>query len=160
MRRHSLEHALDQAQAEGDQRTAHRIEEMLGLHGHMEADDDYDEFEDEFGFGGDEIPLPDALANLDPHFFIDLLRKVMGPSFKDMERTYGKDVLGGIRKMVASGEMPDLPPDLIKFLIQQPTQQPESMPHPPARPKPAPRGGRRAAPGSDDDHPGGQLDLL
>lgn len=88
----------------------------------------------------------------------------MGPSFKDMERTYGKDVLGGIRKMVASGEMPDLPPDLIEFLIQQPTQPPKTPspppPKPPARPKPAPRGGRRPGPGSDDDNPGGQLDLL
>ncbi len=169
MMRHPLDDALDQARAEGDQRTAHRIGEMLGLLGHLEADDDfddYDEFEAEadFGLGGGETPLPEAIANLDPQFFIDLLRKVMGPAFKEMERTYGKDVLGGIRKMVANGEIPDLPRDLIEFLIQQPTQPPKTPPQPPlkppSRPKPAPRGGRRAGPGSDDDNPGGQQDLF
>ena len=112
--------------------------------------------------GGGDTSLPAGLADLDPSFFIDLLKKFMGPEFKEMERTFGKDVLGGIRKMVASGEMPDLPPDLIEFLIQQPTQPPKTPPplKPPARPKPAPRGGRRPGPGSDADHPGGQLDLL
>ena len=171
MMRHPLDDALDLARAEGDKRTAHRIGEMLGLLGHLEADDDYDEFEDEdededdFGLGGGETPLPEALANLDPQVFIDLLQKAMGPAFKEMEKSYGKDVLGGIRKMVASGEIPDLPPDLIDFLTQ-PTQPPNPPPRPPlksqppARPKPAPRGGRRAGPGSDDDNPGGQQDLF
>ncbi len=169
--RHPLYDALDQARAEGDQRTAHRIGEMLGL-GHLRVEDDFDDYddfddeddEDDLGLGGGDTSLPAGLADLDPSFFIDLLKKFMGPEFKEMERTFGKDVLGGIRKMVASGEMPDLPPDLIEFLIQQPTQPPKSPapppPKPPARPKPAPRGGRRPGPGSDDDNPGGQLDLL
>ena len=141
---------------------------MLGL-GHLEVEDDFDDYddfedEDDLGMGGGDTSLPAGFADLDPSFFIDLLKKFLGPEYKELERTYGKDVLGGIRKMVASGEMPDLPRDLIEFLIQQPTQPPKtpSPPplKPPARPKPAPRGGRRPGPGSDDDNPGGQLDLL
>lgn len=159
MMRHPLDNALDQARAEGDQRTAHRIGEMLDLFGHLHADDDFEDFddEDEFDLGGDTGPLPDALANLDPQVFIDLLKQVLGPAYKDLEKSFGKDVIGGIRNMIANGEIPDLPPDLIEFLTQ-PTHPPKTPP--PARPKPAPRGARRASPGSDDDHPGGQLDLF
>ena len=98
------------------------------------------------GLGGGDTSLPAGFADLDPSFFIDLLKKFLGPEYKEMERTYGKDVLGGIRKMVASGEIPDLPRDLIEFLDSA-AYPAAKNPRRPSSPRPGPSRRRAGAAG-------------
>jgi len=160
-----LEDALVQARAEGDQRTAHRIEELLGLSGAWDPGEDFEDEED-FYDEGDDDDLPAELANMDPAVFINLLRNLMGPEFKKLEKALGgKDVLGGLRELIDAGDLPDLPPDLIKFLRQpsnppKPQAGPQIKPQPKPRREPAPRRARQPLADPDDETPSGQLDLF
>ena len=137
---HHLERALEQARAEGDQRTAHRIETLLGYHtprGHFDDDfDDDEDFDEDDDFDeGADLDLPD----LEPELFIDLLRGVLGPQFREMEKLFGKDVLAGIRRKIAAGEPVDLPPDVIRLLTRDTPDAPSTDPGPGY---PSPRRGR------------------
>jgi hypothetical protein len=160
-----LEDALVQARAEGDQRTVHRIEELLGLSGAWDPGEDFEDEED-FYDEGDDDDLPAELANMDPAVFINLLRNFMGPEFKNLEKALGgKDVLGGLRELIDAGDLPDLPPDLIKFLRQpsnppKPQAGPQIKPQPKPRREPAPRRARQPLADPDDETPSGQLDLF
>lgn len=186
-----LEDALIRARAEGDHRTVHRIEELLGLYSPLDTFDDYDALLDDDDFddyaGGDglaeadaEGDLSDLLAHLDPQVFVTMLKDILGPEYKKLERELGKDVIGGMKRLIREGDAPDMPPDLVKFLMNLPDANAGTRPGPPAplpssprprpapQPRPRPRSGPKAAAGpaekpateTDDPKPNGQLELF
>ena len=144
-----LEDALTQARAEGDQRTAHRLQDLLHDQAPCGFDRDFNPFSDVEDFGDedeDEDLLPDdtlaaEIAKMDPDSLLQLFKLMLGPAFKDLEKIFGKDVPGGISRMLANGELSGLPPEVIQMLSQlaglsSPLPNAEPRTPPPARRKP------------------------
>ena len=160
-----LEDALTQARAEGDQRTTHRLLELLKEQSPFSFDPGFSPFGDLDDFGDDEDDLyPDEdlaldpkaaaeIANMDPEFLLRLFKMALGPEFKQVEKLFGKDVPAGIRRMLTNGEFSGLPPEVIQILSQlaglppppPPSRSPATPPPRPGlqpKPKPGPRAGK------------------
>ena len=160
-----LENALTQARAEGDQRTTHRLLELLKEQSPFSFDPGFSPFGDLDDFGDDEDDLyPDEdlaldpkaaaeIANMDPEFLLRLFKMALGPEFKQVEKLFGKDVPAGIRRMLTNGEFSGLPPEVIQILSQlaglppppPPSRSPATPPPRPGlqpKPKPGPRAGK------------------
>ena len=161
-----LEDALTQARAEGDQRTTHRLLELLKDQSPFDFDSEFNPFSDFEDFGEeDEDVIPNdelaaEIAKMDPDSLLQIFKLMLGPSFKDLEKIFGKDVPGGIRRMLASGELSDLPPDVIEMLSQlaglsspQPNVGPRTPSPPPVRRQPKPKNSAEPRPGTASPQP-------
>ncbi len=96
--RQRLAEALEQAQKEGDQRTTHRIVELLGPAMGVPPIDP-------FPYDGDDMAedLAGAMGELGPEHFLDILEEIGGAEFREIRKQLGDEKAAEFMEIMASG---------------------------------------------------------